>query len=187
MHNLRLFLIKLSLLLLEGALLDLQIARQVLCELKLLSQFDLSLVHLMSEVLSSHINLLKFNFELFHLLNSLLLFSCCSIFNSFFVDGHTLQLHFEVNGAISDLPLDSSARRLLVVNISIDVLFLDFIFSGRLCLALGQLCLLSFNFALSLLELKALFCEHTATLFQSLLLSSNGRLSCAQLPFLLSR
>ena len=169
MHYLSLLLIKLGLTLFKLSLFDNQVAAQVLRILKLLPKFNLSLVHLLTEILATNLNLLELNFELLSLLDRLLFFFCDHVFDPLLVLHGSLYLHLYINGAVADLTICMACAGLLLVNVLVDLFLLLLVLIGGFLLALLELGLLRLNLALPLIELQTLLLEYPSALAKILL------------------
>ena len=137
MHNLRLLLIELCLLLLELPLLDDQILTLILRVVQFLSQLELRLIHLLSEVLPGHLDLLELDFALFGLLDRHLLFFLGHVQDSLFIGPHALDLDLQVDRAIPDLSVLLASGGLLRIHVVEDLLLLLLVLMGRLLLTLS--------------------------------------------------
>ena len=169
MHYLSLLLIKLGLTLFELSLFDNQVAAQVLRILKLLAKFDLSLVHLLAEILATNFNLLELDFELLGLLDRLLLFFSDHVLDPLLVLHGSLYLHLYINGAVADLTICMACAGLLLVNVLVDLFLLLLVLIAGFLLALLELGLLRLNLALPLIELQTLLLEYPSALAKILL------------------
>jgi len=136
-HDLRLLLFELGLLLLESALLRRQILALVLGVLQLLAQLQLGQVHLLAEVLPGDFDLLELDLELLHLLNGLLLLAMSGHPHTLFIRLRPLDFDFEVDGAVPDVAVGGRRSGVLVLDVLVALLFLLLVLLSRLLLPQG--------------------------------------------------
>lgn len=104
-HHLRLFLLKLSVLLPESSFFHDKVPATVLRIFKLYPELVLRLIHFAAELLSTDLHLLQFNLELLHLFNRLSFFALRSLSDPIFIAHDPLDFYFKVDCAIPYLTI----------------------------------------------------------------------------------